>query len=75
MVLEFKIPNGHDWSSLGALVPKFLSYAVSFVYVVIYWNNHYHLLQTVRSLHGKLMWLNMLLLSLLRLRRCMVSCC
>jgi uncharacterized membrane protein len=62
MVLEFKVPEGHDWNSLVDLVPKFLSYAVSFVYVGIYWNNHHHLLHTVRTLNGKFMWLNLLLL-------------
>jgi uncharacterized membrane protein len=62
MVLEFKVPEGHDWSSLADLVPTFLSYAVSFIYVGIYWNNHHHLLHTVHTLNGKLMWLNLLLL-------------
>lgn len=62
MVLELKVPEGHSWSSLVGLVPKFLSYAVSFVYVGIYWNNHHHLLHTVRTINGKLMWLNLLLL-------------
>ncbi|WP_279590374.1 TMEM175 family protein [Paenibacillus lupini] len=47
MVLEFKVPDEHTWSSLVDLVPKFLSYAVSFIYVGIYWNNHHHLLHTV----------------------------
>lgn len=67
MVLEFKVPEGHDWSSLVDLVPKLLSYAVSFVYVGIYWNNHHHLLHTVQTLNGKLMWLNLLLLFCLSL--------
>jgi uncharacterized membrane protein len=62
MVLEFKVPEDHDWSSLVNLVPKFLSYAVSFIYLGIYWNNHHHLLHTVHTLNGKLMWLNLLLL-------------
>jgi uncharacterized membrane protein len=62
MVLEFKAPADHDWSSLVDLVPKFLSYAVSFIYVGIYWNNHHHLLHTVHTINGKLMWLNLLLL-------------
>jgi uncharacterized membrane protein len=62
MVLEIKVPEGHDWNSLLDLVPKFLSYAVSFVYIGIYWNNHHHLLHTVHTLNGKLMWLNLLLL-------------
>jgi uncharacterized membrane protein len=62
MVLEFKIPEGHDWNSLANLAPKFASYAVSFIFLGIYWNNHHHLLHTVRTLNGKLMWLNLLLL-------------
>jgi uncharacterized membrane protein len=62
MVLEFKVPEDHDWSSLVDMAPKFLSYAVSFIYIGIYWNNHHHLLHTVQTLNGKLMWLNLLLL-------------
>ena len=41
MVLEFKLPEGHDWNSLVYLFPKVLSYIFSFVYVGIYWNNHH----------------------------------
>lgn len=67
MVLEFKVPEGHDWHSLTVLIPKIISYIVSFVYVGIYWNNHHHLLHTVRRISGKLMWLNMLLLFCLSL--------
>lgn len=67
MVLELKIPEGHNWSALVELGPKFLSYAVSFVYVGIYWNNHHHLLHMVRTMNGKLMWLNLLLLFCLSL--------
>ncbi|MGG1553936.1 TMEM175 family protein [Paenibacillus ferrarius] len=67
MVLEFKVPEGHDWHSLTGLIPKIMSYIVSFVYVGIYWNNHHHLLHTVRRINGKLMWLNMLLLFCLSL--------
>ncbi|MFY4777089.1 TMEM175 family protein [Metabacillus sp. RGM 3146] len=62
MVLEFKVPEGHDWKSLLQIAPKFLSYAFSFVYIGIYWNNHHHLLHTVKTLNGKIMWLNALLL-------------
>ncbi|TVX99186.1 TMEM175 family protein [Cohnella terricola] len=62
MVLEFKLPEGHDWQSLTALGPKFLSYIFSFVYVGLYWNNHHHLLHMVRTINGRLMWLNLLLL-------------
>ncbi|SEU09640.1 Uncharacterized membrane protein [Paenibacillus sp. NFR01] len=62
MVLEFKVPEGHDWHALTELGPKILSYIFSFVYVGIYWNNHHHLLHMVREMNGRLMWLNLLLL-------------
>jgi uncharacterized membrane protein len=62
MVLEFKVPEGHDWHSLVALGPKILSYIFSFVYVGIYWNNHHHLLHMIRKMNGRLMWLNLILL-------------
>lgn len=62
MVLEFKVPAGHDWHALIELGPKILSYIFSFVYVGIYWNNHHHLLHMVRTMNGPLMWLNLLLL-------------
>lgn len=62
MVLEFKVPEGHDWYALIELGPKILSYIFSFVYVGIYWNNHHHLLHMIRMMNGRLMWLNLLLL-------------
>ncbi|KQL46868.1 hypothetical protein AN963_18435 [Brevibacillus choshinensis] len=62
MVLEFKVPECHDWYALSKLGPKILSYIFSFVYVGIYWNNHHHLLHMVRTMNGRLMWLNLLLL-------------
>lgn len=62
MVLEFKVPEGYDWSALVELGPKILSYIFSFVYIGIYWNNHHHLLHMVRTMNGPLMWLNLLLL-------------
>lgn len=62
MVLEFKVPESHDWHALIELGPKILSYIFSFVYVGIYWNNHHHLLHMVRTMNGRLMWLNLLLL-------------
>ena len=62
MVLEFKVPEGHDWHALTDLGPKILSYIFSFVYIGIYWNNHHHLLHLVRTMNGRLMWLNLLLL-------------
>lgn len=62
MVLELKVPHGADWSALGGLVPVFLSYVLSFVYVAIYWNNHHHLLHTVARVNGLILWANMHLL-------------
>jgi uncharacterized membrane protein len=58
MVLELKIPHGADWQSISNLVPKFLSYVISFIYVAIYWNNHHHLLHTVRHVNGSILWSN-----------------
>src|SRR5437764_6506635 len=62
MVLELKVPHGADWSVLGSLVPVFLSYVLSFVYVAIYWNNHHHLMHTVTRVTGRIMWANLHLL-------------
>ncbi|MGC5325456.1 TMEM175 family protein [Brevibacillus sp. SYSU BS000544] len=62
MVLEFQVPEGHDWHALIELGPKVLSYIFSFVYVGIYWNNHHHLLHMIRTMNGRLMWLNLILL-------------
>ena len=62
MVLELKVPHGADWSALGSLLPVFLSYVLSFVYVAIYWNNHHHLLHTVTRVDGLILWANMHLL-------------
>jgi len=58
MVLELKIPHGSDWASLRQLIPKFVSYVISFVYVAIYWNNHHHLLHTVKHVTGSILWSN-----------------
>jgi len=58
MVLELKVPSGTDWKALGGLVPIFLSYVLSFVYVAIYWNNHHHLLHTVMRVSGPILWAN-----------------
>ena len=58
MVLELKIPHGDSWEVIYALLPKFLSYVLSFIYVAIYWNNHHHLLHTVIHVTGSVMWAN-----------------
>jgi len=62
MVLEIKMPHGDDIKELGHLVPVFLSYVLSFIYVGIYWNNHHHMIYTVGSINGKVLWANLNLL-------------
>ena len=62
MVLELKVPHGATASALLPLVPKFLSYVLSFVYIAIYWNNHHHLMQAVKHVDGRVLWANMHLL-------------
>ena len=62
MVLELKAPHGADFSVLGKLVPIFLSYVMSFLYIAIYWNNHHHLLAVCERVSGKVLWANMHLL-------------
>jgi uncharacterized membrane protein len=59
MVLELKVPHGADWPALAKLVPVFLNYVLSFVYVAIYWNNHHHLLNTVERVSSGILWANM----------------
>jgi uncharacterized membrane protein len=62
MVLELKVPHGEDLAALVPLVPVFLSYVLSFVYVGIYWNNHHHMLHTVKTVSGGVLWANLHLL-------------
>jgi len=62
MVLELKIPHGADLSALRPLLPPFLTYALSFVLVGIYWNNHHHLIHATERINGKIMWANLHLL-------------
>jgi uncharacterized membrane protein len=62
MALELKVPHGADWQALKPLVPVFLAYVLSFVYVGIYWNNHHHLIKATRSVTGGIMWANLHLL-------------
>jgi len=68
MVLELKAPHSVEWQNLKELVPKFLSYLFSFIMVWIYWNNHHHLFQTVKSVNGKVLLANGLLLFFLSLQ-------
>ncbi len=62
MVLELKVPHGSDFAALQPLLPVFLSYVLSFVYLGIYWNNHHHLLKAARGINGAIMWANLHLL-------------
>ena len=62
MVLEMKVPHGADLAALRPLIPVFLSYVLSFIYLGIYWNNHHHLLQAVRHVNGRILWANQHLL-------------
>jgi len=62
MVLELKVPHGSDLAALEPLLPVFLSYVLSFVYVGIYWNNHHHLLKAARRVDGTILWANLHLL-------------
>jgi uncharacterized membrane protein len=62
MVLELKVPHGDGLPALAGLTPVFLSYVLSFLYVAIYWNNHHHLLHTVETVDGVVLWANMHLL-------------
>ena len=49
MVLEIKVPEGESLATLKPLIPKFISYVLSFTYVGIYWNNHHHLMHAVKN--------------------------
>ena len=62
MVLELKAPEGHQIADLLRNWPKFLAYIISFSYIGIYWNNHHHLLVTVKRISGTVMWSNLHLL-------------
>jgi uncharacterized membrane protein len=62
MVLEMKVPHGEDLDALLPVLPVFLSYVLSFIYVGIYWNNHHHMLHTVKTVTGGILWSNLHLL-------------
>jgi uncharacterized membrane protein len=62
MVLELKVPHGATTDALLPLIPAFLSYVLSFIYVGIYWNNHHHLLHTCERVNGSILWANLHLL-------------
>lgn len=62
LVLELKIPHGTDLESLRPILPVFLTYVLSFVYLAIYWNNHHHMLHATERINGRILWANMHLL-------------
>jgi uncharacterized membrane protein len=62
MVLEMKVPHGEDLNALKPLLPVFLSYVLSFIYVGIYWNNHHHMLHATHHVNGSVLWANLHLL-------------
>jgi uncharacterized membrane protein len=62
MVLEMKVPHETDFTALQKILPVFLSYVLSFIYVGIYWNNHHHMLHTADTVHGGILWANLHLL-------------
>lgn len=62
MVLELRVPSGSDLAALAPVLPVFLSYVLSFIFLGIYWNNHHHLLQAVEQVNGRVLWANMHLL-------------
>src|SRR5215210_565625 len=62
MVLELRVPHGADWQALRPLVPVFLTYILSFVFLGIYWSNHHHMLHAADRINGKILWANLHLL-------------
>lgn len=62
MVLEFNIPEGDTIVDLKPLLPKVIGYILSFIYIGIYWNNHHHLMHTVKKINGVILWANLHLL-------------
>ena len=62
MVLELKVPEGSDLAALKQVLPVFLTYVLSFIYLGIYWNNHHHLLKAARKVNAAMMWANLHLL-------------
>jgi len=62
MVLELKVPHGTEWGALRPLIPVFLTYVMSFVFLGIYWNNHHHMLHVTERVNGRILWANLHLL-------------
>ena len=62
MVLELRVPHGSDWAALQPLLPVFLAYILSFIYIGIYWNNHHHMFHLTDHITGGILWANLHLL-------------
>jgi len=62
MVLDLKVPQGADLAALAPLLPLFLTYILSFIFIGIYWSNHHHMLQATRGVNGAILWANLHLL-------------
>jgi TMEM175 potassium channel family protein len=62
MVLEMKVPHGKTFQALTSMLPVFLTYVLSFIYIAVYWNNHHHMLHTCERVTGAILWANMHLL-------------
>jgi uncharacterized membrane protein len=62
MVLELRVPHGADLAALSPLLPVFLTYVLSFIFLGIYWNNHHHMLQATQHINGRILWANLHLL-------------
>jgi uncharacterized membrane protein len=62
MVLELKVPHGSEWSNLAGLIPVFVSYLMSFIYLGIYWGNHHHLMHSITKVTSGIIWSNLNLL-------------
>ena len=62
LVLELKVPHGTDFAALRPLLPVFLTYVLSFIYLGIYWNNHHHMLHATARVNGRILWANLHLL-------------
>ena len=62
MVLELRIPEGADWDAVRPVVPVFITYVLSFVFLGIYWNNHHHLIHAADRITGAILWANLNLL-------------
>lgn len=58
MVLEMKVPRGNTLSALKPVLPAFISYVLSFIYIGIYWNNHHHMMHAANKVNGKVLWAN-----------------